>query len=84
MPLALSGRHDDLNGDGMHDPLSTFATVYAVIGVIVAVPFLGFGIDRIDAGASGAYVVRALLFPGVVVLWPVVAIRWAVLGRRRG
>jgi len=72
-----------LNGDGMNDPISTFAMIYAVIGALVAVPFLTFGIDRIDPGSSGAYAVRALLFPGVIALWPVVATRWAILERRR-
>ena len=33
-------------------------------------------------GARGAYAVRPLLVPGIVLLWPLVLWRWAVLARR--
>ncbi|MGE0418352.1 MAG: hypothetical protein AB7O80_16235 [Acetobacteraceae bacterium] len=59
------------------------ATIYLWIGVAVALPFLLVGIDRIDPAARGAYAFRPLLFPGAVLLWPVVALRWLVLERRR-
>lgn len=59
------------------------ATIYAALGGVVAVVFLVFGIDRIDASARGAYAVRPLLAPGVTLLWPYVLIRWAILEWRR-
>jgi hypothetical protein len=59
------------------------ATVYAAIGGLVAVLFLLFGIDRIDPAARGAYAFRPMIAPGIVLLWPVVLGRWAVLERRR-
>ncbi len=59
------------------------ATVYAAIGALVAVLFLLFGIDRIDPAARGAYAFRPMIAPGIVLLWPVVVVRWAVLERRR-
>ena len=59
------------------------ATVYAAIGALVAVLFLLFGIDRIDPAARGAYAFRPMIAPGIVLLWPVVLVRWAVLERRR-
>ena len=59
-----------------------WATAYGIAGVAVALAFLLWGLDRIDPAAAGAYAFRPLLFPGVVLLWPVVAIRWAVLERR--
>jgi hypothetical protein len=59
------------------------ATVYAAIGGLVAVLFLLFGIDRIDPAARGAYAFRPMIAPGIVLLWPVVLVRWAVLERRR-
>jgi len=48
-------------------------------GAAVAVLFLFFGIDRIDEDARGAYVFRPLLIPGVMMIWPLVLWRWAVL-----
>ncbi|HEX2527239.1 MAG TPA: hypothetical protein VHL31_13205 [Geminicoccus sp.] len=50
--------------------------VYGAVGLAVAVVFLLHGIDRIDPSAQRAYAVRALLLPGVVLLWPVVLMRW--------
>jgi hypothetical protein len=50
---------------------------YVAIGLIVAVPFLAFGIGRIDPAAKAApWTFRALVFPGVVALWPLLARRW--------
>jgi len=58
-------------------------TVYGGIGAALALVFLTWGIDRVDAAAHGAWLVRLVLFPSVVVLWPIVLWRWAVLERRR-
>ena len=43
---------------------------------MTALVFLGWGIDRIDEDARGAYVFRPLLVPGVLLIWPVVLWRW--------
>lgn len=64
------------------DPVTAAASLWALIGTAVALVFLIVGIDRIDPAARGAYAVRALLFPGLALLWPVVAWRWWVLDRR--
>nr|MDH4439247.1 hypothetical protein [Rhizobium sp.] len=53
-------------------------------GLIVAVAFLVAGIDRIDQAAVGAYAFRPLLIPGIILLWPLVVWRWAVLARDSG
>ncbi len=58
-------------------------TVYGAVGMVVAVAFLLFGIDRIDDSASGVYAFRPLLIPGVVLIWPLVLLRWCVIERRR-
>ncbi len=58
-------------------------TIYAACGAVLALAFLLWGIDRIDPGAVGGYAFRPLLIPGIVLLWPVVALRWAALERRR-
>jgi hypothetical protein len=49
----------------------------------VAVLFLVFGIDRIDPSARGTYTFRLALVPGIVLLWPVVSMRWLALERGR-
>jgi hypothetical protein len=55
------------------------AKAWGVIGALVAIPFLTFGIDRIDEDARGAYVFRPLLIPAVLLIWPVILWRWYVL-----
>jgi len=56
--------------------------VYAVIGAVLALAFLLWGVDRIDPAADGAYAFRPLLLPGLVLLWPLVAARWITLERQ--
>lgn len=56
---------------------------YGAVGTVLAMAFLLWGIDRIDAAAVGAYAFRPLLIPGLVLLWPLVASRWLLLERRR-
>ncbi len=56
---------------------------YGAVGAVLALAFLLWGIDRIDAAAGGAYAFRPLLLPGLVLLWPLVAARWLALERRR-
>ncbi len=54
------------------------------VGAAVAVAFLaGGGIERVEPAARGAYAVRPLLLPGIVLLWPLVLWRWAALMRRQ-
>lgn len=65
------------------DPVQIALGVWAAIGLVVAIAFLLFGIDRVDEAAHGAYAVRPLLVPGIVVLWPVVLWRWLALERAR-
>jgi hypothetical protein len=53
------------------------AAGYAGVGIAVAAAFLAYGIERLDPAARRAYGFRALIFPGLVLLWPVVLVRWA-------
>ncbi|MEM6849234.1 MAG: hypothetical protein AAF580_14400 [Pseudomonadota bacterium] len=55
--------------------------VYALIGLCLAAIFLAVGIGRITPDARGSYVFRPLLIPGVVLLWPVVLLRWSAIER---
>jgi Zn-dependent protease len=61
---------------GFPQALVTFATGYAAIGVIIAIAFLVFGIERAHPAAHGAWAFRPLLIPGLALLWPYVAFRW--------
>ena len=61
------------------DGVLALAWAYGVVGSVVAVVFLAFGIERIMPAARGAYAFRPLLLPGLVLLWPVVIWRWRVL-----
>jgi hypothetical protein len=67
----------------MTEAIVLVATAYGWCRGAVALAFLLWGIDRIDPAARGAYLVRPLLAPGVVLLWPWVLLRWAALERGR-
>ena len=56
--------------------------IYLALGIFFAVYFLISGVARMDPVAKGAPVMfKALIFPGSVVLWPLLASK---LIRRRG
>ena len=45
--------------------------VYAVLGLAFAVPFVWFGVERVDSQAKGAGLgFRLLILPGVAAFWP--------------
>ena len=51
--------------------------IYVAIGSILAVPFLIFGIGRVDHAAKDApWTFRVLVLPGVIALWPFMLRRW--------
>ena len=55
--------------------------VYAGVGLVLAIPFVAFGVSRVDRSAHGAPILfRLLILPGAVALWPIVA-RWWLSGR---
>ncbi len=63
------------------ETLILLSQIYAGIGLLVAVPFLLFGIDRVEPSARGTFAFRPLLIPGVVLIWPIVLYRWGLLER---
>lgn len=74
------------------EPMTSFAvasvlvaalTAYAAVGAGVSVLFLTVGIDRCAPAARGAYAFRPLLAPGIVLLWPLVLVRWATIAAAR-
>jgi hypothetical protein len=52
---------------------------WGIAGAIVAAAFLAVGVDRIEPNARGSYIFRVLLIPAVILIWPLVLWRWAVL-----
>ena len=56
--------------------------VYLGIGTLIALIFLTLGVGKIDAAATGAYGFRLLVWPGVILLWPVVLWRWHFLAKQ--
>jgi hypothetical protein len=54
---------------------------YACVGLAFALVFLPLGASRVDPRLVGSpLAVKALIFPGVALFWPLLAWRWA---RRR-
>jgi hypothetical protein len=51
--------------------------VYALIGVLFAVPFVVFGVGQVDSAAIGAPIgFRLMILPGTIALWPIMARQW--------
>lgn len=59
--------------------LLTIGQWYLYAGMAVAAVFLTVGLGRIDENAQGAWIFRPLLIPGVLLLWPAVLLRWALM-----
>ena len=50
---------------------------YLAVGALFAVPFVVVGAGRVDEDArAGSVGFRLIILPGVVALWPVLALRW--------
>jgi hypothetical protein len=51
--------------------------VYLLCGLVFAIPFAFIGAGRIDPHAChGSWGFRALIIPGTMALWPLLARRW--------
>lgn len=51
---------------------------YAGLGLLFAVPFVAWGIQRVDPDAHGSPLAfRLLLLPGVAAFWPMFLRRWS-------
>ncbi|MGE0812660.1 MAG: hypothetical protein AB7O28_08970 [Vicinamibacterales bacterium] len=54
------------------------ATVYLGCGLAFAGPFVLRGVNQVDPVArEGTWGFRAAILPGVALLWPLLAVRWA-------
>ncbi|MEM8712302.1 MAG: hypothetical protein AAGG01_15230 [Planctomycetota bacterium] len=57
------------------------AGAYVALGALFSIPFVLIGAGRIDPDArEGTWGFRALILPGAVLLWPLLAKRWAQAG----
>ena len=57
--------------------LTVIVGIYVAAGVLFAVPFVLRGVNRIDPVArEGTWGFRLIVVPGVVALWPLLALRW--------
>ena len=53
-------------------------TAYAGLGLLFAMPFVWFGVQRLDSEAQGSGIgFRLLITPGVAAFWPMFLYRWA-------
>lgn len=51
--------------------------LYALVGLLVALPFAFLGVQKIDPAArEGTWGFRLLLIPGAVLFWPLLLNRW--------
>ena len=66
----------------MAETIIQAATAYGATGLVVALAFVLWGIDRVDPAAHGVYAFRPMLLPGLILLWPFVLVRWLILERR--
>jgi len=52
-------------------------TLYAGLGLLFAIPFVWFGVQRLDSEAQGSGIAfRLLILPGVAAFWPLFLRRW--------
>ena len=58
------------------ETLIAIARWYGYAGLAVAVLFILVGLNRIDRAGHGSWLFRVLLVPGLVLLWPLVLVRW--------
>jgi len=64
-------------GEAVAQILVVVFLVYLGVGVLVAIPFVSVGVQRVDAAARGSGpLFRVLILPGCAGLWPVVAWKW--------
>ena len=57
--------------------LVTLTGTYLVLGCVFAIWFVCIGVDRIDDGMHGtSRGVRMLIFPGSMLLWPLLFMRY--------
>jgi len=60
------------------------SAAYVLVGLVFGVLFVSVGVARFDHAARGTSLAfRALILPGSVALWPVLAVKWMSRTRER-
>ena len=57
--------------------------IYLGFGLLTALLFFLFGMERVEPNTRGSFAFRPLLVPGLCLLWPLVLWRWYVLAKNR-
>ena len=58
---------------------------YLGIGLLFAIVFVAFGVERVDSAVHGSnWRFRVLILPGSAALWPMLALRWVRAARAGG
>jgi hypothetical protein len=61
------------------------AFAYVLCGLAVGIPFIAWGVARVDEAARGASLgFRLLILPGTIALWPLLATKWIQAPRLGG
>jgi hypothetical protein len=59
------------------ETVSRLLLLYGACGLVFGAVFVTWGVARVDSAARGAPTAfRLIILPGVVTLWPVLALRW--------
>ncbi len=59
------------------DIILVIVAVYLLAGLVFAIPFVIKGVTKIDEGAHGSkWGFRIIIFPGVIVFWPILLKKW--------
>jgi hypothetical protein len=57
--------------------IETVMLTYLSLGFVFSIAFLTIGITKIDHAVKGStWGFRLIIFPGVIVLWPVLLLKW--------
>ena len=53
------------------------AGLYLLIGLVFFIPFIRKGVHTFDDGVAAApFMMKVLIFPGIVALWPLLLSKW--------
>lgn len=57
--------------------LLSACTIYLILGVVFALPFVLFGVEKVDTTAHGSSPgFRLIIFPGAILFWPILLRKW--------